>query len=167
MSVLVLNASYEPLNIVSSRRAVLLLLKGKAQLLEAADVVWRSERARIIVPLVIRLLNFVRRPLQRALPVTRRGILARDGNLCQYCGRLPGSHSLTIDHIVPKSRGGSKSWSNLVAACAACNRRKGGRLPEEAGMRLARKPIQPRPIALPLLEQSRWHGTWAKYMQGF
>ena len=123
MAVLVLNASYEPLNVVTVQRAIILLLKDKAQLVEAAEALWRSEHQSVPVPLVIRLLAYVRLPHRWQLPVSRRGVLARDQYTCQYCGAMPGRQSLTIDHLVPRSRGGGRTWLNLVAACAPCNRR--------------------------------------------
>ena len=166
MSVLVLNASYEPLNVVSVQRAIVLLLKDKAQLVEAAEARWRSERRSVPVPLVIRLLAYVRLPHRWQMPVSRRGILARDQLICQYCGASPGRQALTIDHVVPRSRGGGRSWLNLVTACAPCNRRKGGRLPGEANMRLLREPFAPRILALALVEPGPQQARWAKYLRG-
>lgn len=166
MSVLVLNASYEPLNVVSVQRAIVLLLKDKAQLVEAAEARWRSERRSVPVPLVIRLLAYVRLPHRWQMPVSRRGILARDQLTCQYCGASPGRQALTIDHVVPRSRGGGRSWLNLVTACAPCNRRKGGRLPGEANMRLLREPFAPRILALALVEPGPQQARWAKYLRG-
>lgn len=164
MSVLVLNASYEPLNVVTVQRAIILLLKDKAQLLEAAETTWRSEHRSVAVPVVIRLLVYVRLPHRWQLPVSRRGVLARDQFTCQYCGAMPGRQALTIDHVVPRSRGGGRSWQNLVAACAPCNRRKGGRLPTEAGLRLMREPFAPRILALALVESGPQQDRWAKYL---
>lgn len=166
MAVLVLNASYEPLNVVSEQRAIILLLKDKAQLVEAAESRWRSEHRSVPVPLVIRLLAYVRLPHRWQLPVSRRGVLARDHYTCQYCGAMPGRQALTIDHLVPRSRGGGRTWHNLVAACAPCNRRKGGRLPAEAGLRLLREPFVPRILALALVEPGPQQDRWAKYLTG-
>ena len=164
MSVLVLNASFEPLNVVTVQRAILLLLKDKAQLIEAAEATWHSERLSLPVPLVIRLVAYIRLPHRWQLPVSRRGVLVRDQLTCQYCGATPGRQALTIDHVVPRSRGGGRTWLNLVAACAPCNRRKGGRLPAEAGMRLRREPFAPRLLALALVEPDPQHERWAKYL---
>lgn len=166
MSVLVLNASYEPLNVVSVQRAIVLLLKDKAQLVEASEARWRSERRSLPVPLVIRLLAYVRLPHRWQLPVSRRGVLVRDQMTCQYCGATPGRQALTIDHVVPRSRGGGRSWLNLVTACSPCNRRKGGRLPAEANMRLLREPFAPRILALALVEPGPQQDRWAKYLRG-
>jgi 5-methylcytosine-specific restriction endonuclease McrA len=164
-SVLVLNASYEPLHVVSVRRAVILLLSEKAQIVEAAEAVLRSEHLSVPLPLVIRLVTYVRIPRRWRLPVSRRGVLARDGYTCQYCGHQPGKAHLTVDHVVPRSQGGGKSWENLVAACAPCNRRKGGRLPLEAGMHLLRPPVAPRYVVLALVETGSRHQAWQKYLE--
>jgi len=164
MSVLVLNSSYEPLHVVSVRRAVVLLLKEKAQAVEVAESWLRSERYSLPRPLVIRLVTYIRIPPRWRPPVSRRGVLARDGFACQYCGSQPGKHALTVDHVVPRSQGGQKSWENLVTACIPCNRRKGGRRPQEAGMRLLAVPVPPRWIALALVEAGPAHATWEKYL---
>ncbi len=163
-AVLVLNASFEPLNVVSTRRAVVLLLKEKAELVEAAEQVLKSERLRIPRPLVIRLVQYVRVPRRLALPLTRRLILARDHYTCQYCGNQPGRNELTIDHVLPRSRGGKKTWENVAAACRPCNQRKGSRTPKEARMPLLRKPFRPRYIALALIGDLHHHDTWRKYI---
>ncbi len=164
-SVLVLNASYEPLNVVSVRRAVVLLLKDKAEIVEAVEAVLRAERLALPTPAVIRLVGYVRVPYRMRVPVSRRGVLARDRFVCQYCGATPGRNALTIDHVVPRSRGGPKRWENLVAACARCNRRKGGRLPDEAGMRLLSQPRAPRFIALAFVSgDAAGPDVWRKYL---
>lgn len=163
-SVLVLNATYEPLSVVSVRRAVVLLLKEKAELVEAAEAVLRSERITMPMPLVIRLIYYVRIPYRVSLPVTRRTVLARDHYTCQYCGRQPPRKDLTVDHILPRSRGGRTTWENVVTACQRCNGRKGGRTPEEANMRLLTKPARPRFVALTMVESSDTHRVWRKYM---
>jgi 5-methylcytosine-specific restriction endonuclease McrA len=163
-NVLVLNATYEPLSVVSVRRAVLLLLKEKAEVVEAAEAYLRSERARVPVPLVIRLVCYVRIPNRMSLPVSRRTVLARDHYTCQYCGTQPGRAQLTMDHVIPRSRGGETCWENVVSACGPCNRRKGNRTPEEARMPVLQTPRRPRYLALTLLESSTAHATWDKYM---
>lgn len=162
--VLVLNATYEPLNVVSVRRAVLLLLKEKAEIVEAAEAWLRSERVAVPVPLVIRLVYYVRIPQRFSLPVSRRTVMARDHYTCQYCGVQPGRANLTIDHVLPRSRSGESRWENVVTACGPCNRRKGNRLPEEAGMPLSRQPRRPRYLALTLLEGTSAPQEWNKYM---
>ncbi|RME49013.1 MAG: HNH endonuclease [Chloroflexi bacterium] len=163
-SVLVLNATYEPLNVVSVRRAVVLLLKEKAELVEAAEARLRAEHIEFPVPLVIRLVTYVRVPRRFNLPVSRRTVLSRDDYTCQYCGAQPGKSELTIDHVLPRSRGGDHSWENVVTACGPCNRRKGNRTPAEAGMRLLRKPYRPRYIAVALLGRADRREVWEKYL---
>lgn len=167
MSVLVLNASYEPLHVVSVRRAVVLLLKEKAQIVEAAESHLRSEHLTVPMPIVIRLVTYIRIPRRWHVPVSRRGILARDGYTCQYCGAQPGKSALTIDHVVPRSVGGQKSWRNLVAACGPCNRRKGNRRPREANMQLLGTPRQPKYLAIALVETGRQREAWGKYLEPF
>lgn len=148
--VLVLNLTYEPLAFVALRRAMSLVLRGKAEVVEAADAVLRTARAVYEAPRVIRLRSLVR---QRwgvyNVPFSRKALMVRDDFTCQYCGESPSA--LTLDHIVPLSRGGSTSWTNTVAACAKCNARKGNRTPEEAGMKLRRQPFQPRIFGFGLL----------------
>ncbi len=164
MAVLVLNATYEPLNIVSVRRAILLLLKEKAELVEAAEAHLRAEQLSLPVPLVIRLLAYVSVPHRLTLPVSRRTVLARDHYTCQYCGGQPGKSQLTVDHVVPRSRGGTTTWDNVVVACGPCNRKKGNRTPEEASMTLRSRPSRPRYVALILVEESRANEVWQKYL---
>lgn len=142
--VLVLNASYEPINICAARRAVVLILKGVASAEEHALGNIHSARSAVRIPSVIRLLEYRRIPHQtRAL--SRKNILMRDRYTCQYCLRTMSSSELTLDHVVPRSRAGETTWENLVACCHLCNNRKGNRTPEEAGMRLHRAP---RPFSL-------------------
>ena len=142
--VLVLNASYEPINICAARRAIVLVLKGVATAEEQSHISVRSAVQSILLPSVIRLLGYRRIPHQtRAL--SRKNILIRDRFTCQYCQRTLASTELTLDHVVPRSRAGETAWENLVACCHDCNNRKGSRTPEEAGMRLSR---QPRPFSL-------------------
>jgi 5-methylcytosine-specific restriction endonuclease McrA len=167
MSVLVLNASYEPLHVVPVRRAVVLLLKEKAQLVEQANSLLRSERASMPRPLVIRLVTYVHVPQRWKLPVSRRAILARDGHCCQYCGRSGRGAEMTVDHVVPRSLGGKGEWDNLVAACGPCNHRKGNRRPEDAGMALLAPPARPRYVAFVLLEDrapAAHRKVWQKYV---
>ena len=168
--VLVLNASYEPLNITSWRRATVMLLKGKAEGLEHADDLMLRQGFRR--PSVIRLRQFVRVPF-RPLPLTRRNLFHRDGHRCQYCGcggGSSGSVRLSIDHVIPRSRGGAHCWDNVTTACLRCNVHKGNRTPREAGMVLVRQPR--RPMSGPLFEAERQmasgnHQEWAKYVQGW
>jgi 5-methylcytosine-specific restriction endonuclease McrA len=164
--VLVLNATYEPLSIVSVQRAVVLLLKEKAELVEAAAERLHASRTSFPVPLVIRLVYFVRVPHPVALAPTRRSVVVRDNFTCQYCGDTPGRGLLTLDHIVPRSKGGQTSWENVVAACRACNMRKGDRTPEQAGMALRKKPGRPHYVAFLLLSEAGPRDIWKKYVYG-
>ncbi len=159
-AVLVLNASFEYLNVTSLERAVKLLYKGKAEIVEAIEGrECGSVRFRIRLPSIIRLLYQIRRPY-RQVPLTRKNILLRDRHECQYCGR-PGD---TVDHVVPRSRGGPNTWENCVCACAACNRRKDDRRPEEANMTLARRPRKPTHIPWFVIRQDAAREGWARYL---
>lgn len=153
--VLVLNASYEPLQFISVRRAIVLLLQDKAELVEAAEQRLRARGISFEVPLVIRLVRYIRIPRRMRLPCSRRSILMRDRETCQYCGAQPGRAHLTVDHVIPRSRGGETTWENVVTACRDCNHRKGGRTPEEAGMTLLTIPRQPQYVAFALLGGAR------------
>lgn len=162
--VLVLNASYEPLNITTWRRAMVMLLKGKAEGLEhdPSHVI----RADQLLPTVIRLRHFVRVPY-KPMPLTRRNLFQRDQNACQYCGY--SGDRLSIDHVVPRSRGGADCWDNVTTACLPCNVRKGNRTPREAGMVLAREPRRPHgSLSFEASRQIRAgrHEEWAKYVIG-
>jgi 5-methylcytosine-specific restriction endonuclease McrA len=139
--VLVLNATYEPINVTSVRRAAVLLLKEKAELIEHADWALRSENVTLARPVVIRLVTYVRVPHDtHRRKITRRAVFARDSWTCQYCG---SRGNLTVDHVLPRSKGGTSSWDNIVTSCAPCNRRKGDALLRHAGMRLRHKPRSP------------------------
>lgn len=142
--VLILNQSYEPVSVCSIKKAIILLFLMKADLVaqkEGRHI--RSVKCAYPYPSVIRLTAYVRIPYKR-IELSRKNILRRDGNRCQYCGKK--APDLTIDHIVPKSRGGTDSWENLVAACVRCNNRKGNRTPEEARISLLKKPSRPHHI---------------------
>ncbi len=143
--VLVLNASYEPINICGARRALVLVLKGVARTEEEQGATLHAQTLRVPMPSVIRLLEYRRIPHQtRAL--SRKNILLRDHNMCQYCQTVLTASELTLDHVVPRSRGGLSTWENLVACCHSCNRRKGNQLLHElTEMRLLR---EPRPFSL-------------------
>ena len=136
---LLLNASFEPLCVVPARRAVVLVLKEKAEILHRNGAEFRSERRSVPVPSVIRLVHFVRVPFRAAAPLSRRAVFARDGHHCQYCGCAAEN----LDHVVPRSRGGPHAWENVVASCRACNARKEDRLPGECAMVLRRTPVVP------------------------
>ena len=137
--VLLLNATFEPLAVVSSRRALLLVLATKAELVHATDRLFRSERLTIAEPSVVRLTRYVRLPHPFQIAVNRRTVFARDDARCQYCGAAAEN----LDHVVPRSRGGVHSWENVVACCRRCNSRKEDRLPHEVGLVLRRPPKAP------------------------
>ena len=161
--VLVLNASYEPLNVCTVRRAVVLVLKEKAELVEKSERAVRAESVTLPHPVVIRLVSYVRIPRdQRRRRITRRAVFARDSWTCQYCGTT--SH-LTVDHVIPRSRGGPSDWENIVTSCAPCNRRKGSRTTVETGMHPRRKPRAPGPtifirVAAPVVPTA-----WKQYLR--
>ena len=136
MPVLVLNASYEPVNITRARRALVMLIKGVAVIEEAHD---RFVRVGLQLPCVIRLRQYRRLP-SRIQTLSRKNIVIRDGYTCQYCGEVFVSSELELEHVMPRARGGLSTWENLVAACRDCNARKGDRTPAEAGMKLLRQP---------------------------
>lgn len=142
--VLVLNASYEPINVCAARRALILILKGVASAEESAPVHVHSHNRKLSLPSVIRLLEYRRIP-QQSRALSRKNILLRDRYTCQYCHRSLPSVELTLDHVTPRSRGGPSTWENLVACCHPCNNRKGSRTPDEASMKLAKTP---RPFSL-------------------
>ena len=141
--VLVLNATYEPINVCTVRRAVVLLLKEKAEVVERASWELHSEHASLSRPMVIRLVTFVKVPRDtHRRKITRRAVFARDGWECQYCGSRA---NLTVDHVIPRSKGGESTWENIVASCAPCNRRKGDHLPAKVDMHPRRAPRVPHP----------------------
>lgn len=157
---LVLNASYEPLSVVPVRRAVCLLLAEKAEIVAADGVAFRSARLSIPQPVVIRLNYMVKAPRRRVASVSRRAVLVRDDHQCQYCGDRADS----IDHVVPRSRGGRDDWDNLAAACRACNSEKRDRTPEEAGMRLVRPCRAPRASAWLVTGTPLVPDAWKPYL---
>lgn len=139
--VLLLNSDYEPLNVCTVRRAFRLLFVEKAEVIQYDHHEIRTAREIFRAPSIIRLQHRIKRPRPR-MRLSRREVFARDKHTCQYCGHV--THDLTLDHVVPRHRGGAHSWDNLVAACKTCNHRKGGKLPDEARMRLMRAPFEPR-----------------------
>ncbi len=161
--VLVLNASYEPLNITSWRRAIILLLKDKAEQVEHnGRLIYDS----IPLPTVIRLRHYVHVPYKE-IPLTRRNVLYRDSHQCQYCGCY--GEDLTIDHVIPRSRYGGDTWDNVVSACVRCNVKKGNRTPKEAGMPLIRPPRRPHSslyFEISKIVRAGTHQEWSKYVIG-
>ena len=161
--VLVLNATYEPIHVCSVRRAAVLLLKSKAVVLESGDRVHQSEHVQLERPVVIRLVTYVRVPRDvHRRKITRKAVLARDAWTCQYCGsERPG---LTVDHVIPRSRGGESVWENIVASCAPCNRRKGNRLPREIQMHPRTIPRAPGPTVFIRVAAPRPPAIWERYL---
>jgi 5-methylcytosine-specific restriction endonuclease McrA len=160
--VLVLNASYEPLNVCSVRRAHVLVFKGKAEVIEELGVPLHSASSTFPWPHVIRLITYVRVPRAVQRKISRRALFARDGWRCVYCGT--GGGRLTLDHVVPRSRGGESVWENVVTACAPCNHRKGNRTLEEARMQLLRVPRAPAPVLFIHLAAARIPTGWQPYL---
>lgn len=163
--VLVLNATFEPLNVCNIKRALGLVLAGKAEIVVNGRGYIHTSTAVFELPSVIRLGGMVKRPRPR-VALSKREVLRRDDYTCQYCGKK--GRVLTIDHVIPRHRGGPHTWQNLVAACSGCNRHKGGRTPEEANMRLGRQPFEPGASA-----QYRFshflprHEEWEPYIVGW
>jgi len=157
---LVLNATYEPLCVVSSRRALMLILDEKAELVHATDGLFRAARASFPEPSVVRLWHFVKVPYQARISLNRRAVFARDDHRCQYCG----ASAENIDHVVPRSRGGMHVWDNVVASCRPCNTRKRDRLLEESGLRLRRLPVPPRTRTWILVASGSIRSDWEPYL---
>ncbi|EFV12539.2 HNH endonuclease [Segniliparus rugosus] len=156
---LVLNVGFEPLNIIPHRRAVVLVYSDRAELVEPTNLLARSERAELQVPSVIRLSRYVRIPYRATVPLTRTAVVARDKHRCVYCGGKPE----TIDHVVPRSRGGQHVWTNVVAACQKCNHKKGNRLLSELGWTLRDAPSAPKG-AVPRFVSGEHPSAWRRYL---
>jgi 5-methylcytosine-specific restriction endonuclease McrA len=161
--VLVLNASYEPINVCTVRRAAVLILKNRAEVLEKGDWALHAESLTLPKPVVIRLLAYVRVPRDaHRRKITRRAVFARDRWTCQYCGHERGN--LTVDHVIPRSKGGDSTWENIVTCCAPCNRRKGDRLPKQARMALTRAPRAPNPTIFIHVATPSIPAAWEQYL---
>ena len=159
--ILVLNAGYEPLGLASVKRAVILVMNGTAEVVEESGQFLRTPSTPYPVPSIIRLKRMIRRPPGR-LALNRRNILRRDAYTCQYCAKRGGE--LTVDHVMPKSRGGRSIWENLVAACRTCNLKKKNRTPEEAGMKLMKRPVAPRHSLLLVADLPKLPDAWRPYL---
>ena len=161
--VLVLNASYEPINVCNLRRATVLVLKERAEILERGEGALHSERLTFERPCVIRLMRYVRVPRDvHRRKITRKAVLARDAWTCQYCGHQAAG--LTVDHVIPRSRGGQSVWENIVASCAPCNRKKGNKTPREASMHPRSNPTPPGPTVFIQLASPRIPVAWKPYL---
>jgi 5-methylcytosine-specific restriction endonuclease McrA len=159
---LVLNATYEPLCVVSGRRAAVLVLTSKAVPVAAGEGVLHSERTALPVPAVVRLSHYVRVPYRATVPLTRKAVFARDGGRCVYCGAAATS----LDHVVPRSRGGAHAWENVVSACGRCNHVKADRGIAELGWRLRTTPRAPSGSAWRVAGARRIDPRWAPYLEG-
>jgi 5-methylcytosine-specific restriction endonuclease McrA len=163
--VLLLNANYEPLHVCTTKRAMGLLMVGKAEIILNGRGVIHTPSTTVIRPSVIRLSYMIQRPRPR-VKLNKREILRRDMYTCQYCGRQ--SRNLTLDHVVPRRLGGTHCWENLVAACPACNRRKGGRTLSEAHMKLLHQPFEPAPTASYLFGRHlQTNRHWRRFVEGW
>lgn len=157
---LLLNATFEPLCVVPARRALVLVLRSKAEVIEAGEGVFRSERAVLQTPSVIRLTHYVRVPYRNSVPLSRRAVFFRDEHRCQYCGRAAEN----LDHIIPKSRGGRHTWDNVVACCRPCNSGKGDRLLSECSLQLRRVPAPPSASLWIVAAMSTVDPLWSEYL---
>jgi 5-methylcytosine-specific restriction endonuclease McrA len=162
LPVLVLNQNYEPLNICHVRRALLLIFSSKAEVLENGRGYLHSINGTFDIPSVIRLAYFIKQP-RRHRKMTKLEVFNRDKFICQYCGIQ--MKELTIDHVLPRKRGGKHTWENVVSACVTCNRKKAGRTPIEAGMPLLNEPKVPstRGFNIPY-NYFNWYNEWRKYV---
>jgi 5-methylcytosine-specific restriction endonuclease McrA len=160
---LLLNATFEPLCVVSSRRAVVLVLKEKAEIVHRNGAEFRSERRTVPAPSVIRLTHFVRVPFRATAPLSRRAVFARDHHRCQYCG----TNAENLDHIIPRSRGGTHTWDNVVASCRRCNARKEDRLLSECDMVLRRPPNAPHATTSLIASAGPIDPQWHQYLSRF
>ena len=161
MRTLVLNAGYEPLAVVSFKRALVLVMNDKATIVERVEgEPVRASRRAYDRPAVILLTRYVRIPMPHHVPVTRRGVLRRDGHRCGYCGKTAS----TIDHVLPRSRGGRDTWENLVACCLRCNNLKGDRTPQEIGWTLRTVPGMPRGSHWTVRGADRADPSWEPYL---
>jgi len=160
--VLVLNNNFLPLNVTKARRSIALIVNGKAELIEPKDNVIRSGTIEFRLPSIIRLLVYIK-PFYRPIKLTRQELFNRDRQKCQYCGK--GTDKLTLDHVVPKSRGGKYTWDNIVSACITCNHKKAGRTPKEASMMLLREPTLPsRDPYYPFYRFLRANTIWEQFV---
>jgi 5-methylcytosine-specific restriction endonuclease McrA len=160
--VLVLNFTYEALNITTFQRAVKLIFSGKAEVVHGRERRLVSPTFEMRMPSIIRMLYYIRRPMQK-VALTKKNILLRDNYECQYCG-LKGERMMTVDHVHPRSKGGPSTWENLVCACMRCNNRKNNRTPEHANMPLKRKPKAPKYIPWIRVKRNTLPGEWHKFL---
>ena len=160
---LVLNATYEPLGVVSDRRALILVLNNRAITVQESEHALKHPGGEVVLPAVIRLTKYIRVPYRHAVPLTRRAIFARDGGRCVYCD----APATSIDHVMPRSRGGSHAWENVVSACHRCNHVKADRMLKDLGWRMRNKPIEPAGAAWRILGSGRAEPTWVQYLEPY
>lgn len=159
---LLLNASYEPMKVIPWQRAITLILLGKVDLVEAYDQVVRGINHSLQMPSVVRLRRYAR-GRTKGVKFSRTNVYRRDGFACQYCGARPGAASLTLDHVLPRAKGGRTEWTNIVTACVPCNAAKADRTPAEAGMTLPRPPVRPAYMQAVSADEAA-HPTWREYL---
>ena len=158
---LVLNATYEPIGVVSARRALILALAEKVDVLADSGIVWASEELEVAVPSVVRLRYYVKVPCKRVAPLSRRAVFARDGGRCQYCGKAAES----IDHVIPRCRGGEHTWENVVACCRRCNTYKSDRLLSDCALKLRVRPAAPTQYVWVKVAAGKVPEAWKPYLQ--
>ncbi|MBW1973662.1 MAG: HNH endonuclease, partial [Deltaproteobacteria bacterium] len=159
------NATYEPLKIVSWKKAITLVILKKVEVVEEYDKEIHTVSFSIKIPSIIRLFRFIKRK-ENEVKFCRQNIYARDKNQCQYCGKTFETKDLTYDHVIPKSRGGRTEWTNIVTCCIDCNRKKGGKTPEEAGLKLIRAPKKPKwlPVMTITIGLKKMPQSWRDYL---
>jgi 5-methylcytosine-specific restriction endonuclease McrA len=160
-SVLVLNQNYEPIAVCNARKAIILVYLGKAEIVEQLEYEVHSINFSMPFPSVVRLQIYIYRPYTPVI-LSRKNIIKRDHHTCQYCGRK--NVQLTVDHIIPRQYGGSDTWSNLICACVRCNSKKGNRTPDQAGMKLLKKPAKPSRLFFMQFYIDSPHDTWRPYL---
>ena len=160
---LVLNATYEPLGVISDRRALILVLNNRASVIEESNEILHFANGQITLPTVIRLNKFIRIPYRNAVPLSRRAIFARDGGKCVYCT----APATSIDHVIPRSRGGAHAWENVVSACHKCNHLKADKPLKELGWRLRQLPREPIGAAWRVLGATKAEAPWIPYLEPF
>ena len=159
--VLLLNNSYEPISIIPAKKAIIMYFLEKVDVVNKSNVIINSLYIKLNIPDVIKLKKYIYIKHSK-IPLTRKNILKRDNNICQYCGK--NKSEVTIDHVIPKSKGGKDSWINLVAACKRCNQKKGARTPTQAGMKLIREPFRPKTSVLRTIGKEEISNLWTDYL---